>query len=157
MIGATSEAKLQWLIDRALISELLYSFAAALDTKDWRAYADNYADEGFIELPDPKSTSGATFSLHKAQMLELVPKSLGRYVATHHISSNHQIRLEGDAANSRSYLQAVHVSGDPTQHWMAGGWYDCRYRRTAQGWKFVEVKLTPVWLAGQVSDIKPAD
>jgi SnoaL-like domain len=153
-MSSSMEATLQWLVDRTQISELLYSFAAALDTKDWERYADNYADNGYIELPDPQST-GSSFILHKDKMLELVPKSLGRYSATHHISTNHQITIDGDQAHSRSYLQAVHVGSQPTDHWTAGGWYDCDYVRTSEGWKFARVKLTSVWLAGDVGAIKP--
>lgn len=153
--SASMEDSVRWLVDRAQISELLFSFAAALDTKDWQRYAENYADDGYIELPDPQSSTGGTFVLYKAKLLELVPKSLGRYVATHHISTNHQIRIDGDRAESRSYLQAVHVAGKPTDHWTAGGWYDCRYVRTPAGWKFAQVKLTAVWLAGAVGAILP--
>jgi hypothetical protein len=153
---SSMDDKLQWLIDRALISDLLFSFARALDTKDYAGYANNYADGGYIELPDPKAP-GSTFMLRKERMLELVPKTLGRYAATHHISANHQITLDGDAASSRSYLQAVHVSGQPTDHWSAGGWYDCEYIRTPLGWKFARVRLTPVWVAGQVKEMKPED
>jgi hypothetical protein len=149
------EGTLQWLVDRAQISDLLYSFASALDNKDWKRYADNYADNGYIELPDPQSANGSTFILHKDKMLELVPRSLGRYDATHHISTNHQITIDGDQADSRSYLQAVHVGSKPTEHWTAGGWYECRYARTTQGWKFARVKLTCVWLAGDVGTINP--
>ncbi len=148
------ERQVQWLTDRALISELLHAFARALDTRDFQAYADNYADGGSIELPDPKRP-GSTIVLQKANMLELLPKSLGRYAATHHISANHQISIEGDTASSRSYLQAVHVSGAPTDHWTAGGWYDCEYTRTASGWKFGRVRLTAIWLTGAPGEIKP--
>jgi SnoaL-like domain len=149
------QATLEWLADRARISDLLYSFAAALDTKNWQEYADNYADGGFIELPDPTSSSGAIFTLHKEHMIELLPKSLGRFRGTHHISTNHQIVLDGDEATSRSYLQAVHVRGGPTDHWIAGGWYDSRYRRLKTGWKFTRVKLHSVWVSGQVTEIRP--
>jgi hypothetical protein len=151
----TAEAQLQWLVDRAQISDLLYSFAAALDTKDWKKYADNYADNGYIELPDPRAASASSFVLHKDKMPELVGKSLGRYTATHHISTNHQITIDGDEANSRSYLQAVHVGTAPADHWTAGGWYDCRYIRTTDGWKFFRVKLTCIWVAGEIGAIKP--
>ncbi len=151
----TLEAKVQWLVDRAQISELLHSFAAALDDRNWRAYVDNYADGGYVELPDPQSATGATFVLRKEHMLEKVPKSLGRYAATHHISANHQITINGDEASSRSYLQAVHVRDKPTDHWTAGGWYECRCRRTPQGWKFTRVKLSAVWLSGDPGEIRP--
>jgi hypothetical protein len=137
---ATLEAKLQWLIDRAQISDLLHSFARALDTRDVAAYVDNFAADGYIELP--------SFAMRRDEMFERVPKSLARYSATHHLSCNHQITIDGDTAQSRSYLQAVHVGAKPTEHWDAGGWYDCSYRRTTAGWKFVHVKLTAVWLNG---------
>lgn len=154
-MSGTVDGKIQWLVDRAQISDLLYSFAAALDSKDWKRYADNYADEGYVELPDPQSAVGASFILHKDRMLELLPKSLGQYAATHHISTNHQITIDGDRAESRSYLQAVHVGTEATNHWTAGGWYDCRYVRRPEGWRFERVKLTCVWLGGAVGTIKP--
>jgi hypothetical protein len=146
--------KLQWLMDRTAISELLYSFARALDTRDYRAYWDSYAEGGHIVLPDPE-VPGATFLLPKDQMQELVPRSLGAYTATHHISTNHQITIDGNKATSRSYLQAVHVGETPTTHWSAGGWYDSEYVRTPAGWKFFRVQMTPVWLEGQIAKINP--
>jgi hypothetical protein len=148
------EAQVRWLVDRAAISDLLYSFARALDTRDYRTYVDNYADGALLELPDPV-TPGATIVLRKEQMLEAVPRSLGRYRATHHISANHQIRVDGDRATSVSYLQAVHVRETPMDHWSAGGWYECDYLRTSQGWKFSRVRLSAVWLSGTPGPIRP--
>jgi hypothetical protein len=147
------EQQVQWLVDRALISELLYSFARSLDTKDFASYAGNYAEDGILELPQPPSTAGnaeggGRLTIRRDEMLTKVPRSLATYSATHHISSNHQISIDGDAATSRSYLQAVHVGVTPFDHWDAGGWYDCSYRRTAAGWKFVTVRLTAVWVTG---------
>ena len=153
-MSMTLEAQVRWLVDRALISELLCSFARALDTRDYRAYVDNYADGGVLELPDPV-TPGATILLRKEQMAEAVPRSLGRYRATHHLSANHQIRLDGERASSVSYLQAVHVREAPTDHWSAGGWYECDYVRTPQGWKFSHVRLSAVWLTGGPGPIRP--
>lgn len=150
------ERQVRWLTDRAHISELLHAFARALDTRDFQAYVDNYAPGGSIELPDPKRP-GSTIVLEKARMLELLPRSLGRYAATHHISANHQIIIDGDAASSRSYLQAVHVNGAPGDHWTAGGWYDCEYLRSTAGWKFTRVRLTAIWLTGTPGEIKPQD
>ena len=148
------ESKVQWLMDRTAISELLFSFARALDTRDYATYVDNHADGGVLELPDPVKP-GATIVLRKEQMLEAVPKSLGRYRATHHLSANHQIRVDGDRAISVSYLQAVHVREVPTDHWSAGGWYECDYLRTAQGWKFTRVRLSAVWMSGTPGPIRP--
>ena len=153
----TLEQQVQWLVDRTLISELLCSFARALDTRDFATYASNYAEDGVLELPQPPTADGGgggKLILRRAEMLEKVPRSLAKYSATHHISSNHQIVIDGDHATSRSYLQAVHVGATPLEHWDAGGWYDCSYRRTDAGWKFVSVKLTAVWLTGNPTTFK---
>ena len=152
----TLSEKVQWLVDRALISELLFSFARALDTKDVDAYVNNYTKDGVLELPDPTSTTGETLIVPRSRMLEFVRNGIVKtYRATHHISTNHQITITGNIAMSRSYLQAVHVGAIPLDHWDAGGWYDCNYARTPEGWKFTHVKLTAVWMTGTPGSIEP--
>lgn len=146
---------MRWLVDRAEIGELLLRFARALDSRDFDGYVALYASEGTLELPDP--LTGKPFTLRRDELLQALPRSIGRYAATHHLSANHQIEVQGDVASSRSYLQAVHVRTDPRDHWSAGGWYDCEYRRTAEGWRFSRVRLTAVWLSGEPGPIRPQD
>jgi 3-phenylpropionate/cinnamic acid dioxygenase small subunit len=148
----TPEQQLRWLVDRAQISDRLHEFARALDSRDWQAYIDGYADGGELDLPDP--VGGGRFVIPKAKLAEFV-QALAGYTATHHVSSNHQIVVDGNRATSRSYLQAVHVRGEATDHWTAGGWYDCTYLRTPEGWKFNRVRLTTVWIDGQPGPINP--
>ena len=135
------------LHDRALISDLLLRFARALDERDWEGYAGLYADDGVLQLPwgPPRPRAG---------LAEDTEANLGRFHATQHISSNHQITLEGDRATSRSYLQAVHVVDPDAKdgHWTLGGWYECTYRRTPDGWRFTRVAITPVWQTGTPPD-----
>jgi len=144
---ASTEDLVRELHDRAMISELLLRFARALDERDWEGYAALYADDGVLELPwgPPRP---------KAILAEDTEANLGRFAATHHISSKHQISLDGDSATSRSYLQAVHVVDPGAQGglWTAGGWYDCSYRRTPDGWRFTRVALVPVWQSGSPPD-----
>ncbi len=154
MSDAALARQVQWLMDRAALGDLLHSFAAALDTRDWDTYVGNYAEGAVLELPDPVRP-GAVIELRREDMAKKVPASLGRYRGTHHLSTNHQYWIDGDRARSRSYLQAVHVQGTPAEHWSAGGWYDCEYQRTAAGWKFTRVRLTAVWIDGQPGEIRP--
>ena len=139
----TLEEQVQWLVDRAQISDVLHAFARALDTRDWQAYLDTYAEDGVLELPWATVT--------RAQIAASVPGDLGRFHATHHISSNHQIEIDGDTARSRSYLLAMHVVDpqDQASQWLAAGWYDNEYRRTPAGWKLTRVRITQVWEIGQ--------
>jgi hypothetical protein len=139
----TLEEQVQRLVDRAAISDLLHAFARALDTKDWEAYVDTYAEDGVIELPWATAT--------REELAEFVPRDLGRFHATHHISSNHSIEIDGDTARSRSYLLAMHVLDpeDQGSQWLAAGWYDNEYRRTPEGWKLTKVRITPIWQLGE--------
>jgi hypothetical protein len=72
------------------------------------------------------------------------------FCGTHHMSTNHAIQIDGDRANTRSYLQAVHLTDpdDNTQHHDVGGWYDNELVRTPDGWRFTRVELSFVWTAG---------
>lgn len=148
------ERQVQWLVDRAQISERLYAFARALDSRDWDAYVEGYAEGGVLDLPDPMG--GGRLVVPREGLREFV-QGLGRYAATHHLSANHQIEIDGDRAKSRSYLQAVHVRERPDDHWTGGGWYDCEYERTVAGWKFTQVRLSIAWLDGRPGPIRPED
>jgi ketosteroid isomerase-like protein len=141
---ATTDELVRELHDRALIGDLLLRFARALDERDWAGYAALYAEDGVLQLPwgPPRPRDG---------LEQDTEANLGRFHATQHISSNHQIAVAGDAATSRSYLQAVHVVDPdaPDGNWTLGGWYDCTYRRTPDGWRFTRVAITPVWQTGR--------
>jgi len=139
----THEETVQWLYDRAQISDLLYKFARLLDTRQWKEYMCLYAEDGVMELP------WATIPI--AEMAAAGgPRLLPKMYATHHISSNHQIEVSGDTARSNSYLQAMHLLEPDNQatQWLVGGWYDNEYRRTAAGWRLTKVKATSVWESG---------
>jgi ketosteroid isomerase-like protein len=148
-------AQLQWLVDRAQISDLLFSFARAIDTKDWQAYANNFTETGVLELPWP-TADGITPAGHngRAGLADYVAKGLGGFVATHHLSANHQITVDGDTATSTSYCQCIHrrSEDDISDVWELGGWYTNSYLRTADGWKFTRVRLEAIWQTGAIAD-----
>lgn len=136
-------AQLQWLVDRAAISDLLVEFARALDEQDWDAYADTYAEDGELAISPTIAHRG------RAGLADFVSASLSRYPGgTHHLSTNHAIALDGDEATTRSYLLAAHIYAPP-RHADGAGWYDCRLRRTAEGWRFTRVGLTIRYVSGE--------
>jgi len=128
------------LLDRDEISSLLVKFARALDEKDWDGYANLYAEEGVFRRPNGCHRG-------RAGLAEFVKEDLGHYVATHHVTGNHDIEVAGDTATARSLLQAYHVrSEDPSDFWAVGGWYDTDLRRTEDGWRITSAEPKPVWL-----------
>jgi ketosteroid isomerase-like protein len=138
--------QVQWLVDRALISDLLVEFARTLDERDWDAYAATYVDDGVLEIGDAVRLSGRA-AIRAATASE---RGLGGYAGTWHGSSNHAITIDGETATTRSYLQGVHLLGGSSFHHADGsGWYDCSLRRTPDGWRFTRVRITEVWHAGE--------
>lgn len=53
---------------------------------------------------------------------------------------NHEIELDGDTATAYSYLDARY--GQNGQSLIVSGRYDDKYRRTPDGWRICEVKVT---------------
>jgi ketosteroid isomerase-like protein len=142
----TVEQQVQWLVDRAHISDLLVEFARALDERDWDAYAALYIADGVLEIGDAVRFAGR--DLIRAATAS--DRGLGGYAGTWHGSSNHAITIDGDHATTRSYLHGVHLLGGGSFHHADGaGWYDCTLRRTADGWRFTRVRITEVWHAGE--------
>lgn len=143
--------QLQWLVDRACISDLLVEFARALDERDWDAYAATYVEDAVLEIGDAVRLAGRDV-IRAATASE---KGVGGYAGTWHGSSNHAITVayDGagvDTASTRSYLHGVHLlGGGSSRHADGAGWYDCTLRRTGQGWRFTRVRITEVWHAGE--------
>lgn len=130
-----------WLVDRALIGDLLVEFARTLDAREWEAHVALYAPDGVFEIP------GATrFVGHEELMRTASPRGLGQYAGTWHLSANHAITIDGYQARVRSYLIGVHLlGGGPADHADGGGWYDITLRRTDAGWRFATVRITEIW------------
>jgi hypothetical protein len=138
-------AQLQWLVDRAQISDLLVEFARSLDEQDWEANTALYT-------PDGTFSAGPAFTLrgHAELRRTGTTDGLARYRGTWHLSANHAIDIDGDVARTRSYMIGVHLLDDDTfRHADGAGWYDCTVRRTAEGWRFVTVSIREVWHAGE--------
>lgn len=151
---ADAAAQLQWLVDRARISDLLVNFARALDERDWDAYGQTYTEDGVFAIGDAVEFRGR----REIQEATASERGLGGYAGTWHLSSNHAITIDGDTATTRSYLIGVHLLGGSSRdHADGAGWYDCELRRTADGWRFTRVRIHEVWHAGSTLQHVPPD
>jgi ketosteroid isomerase-like protein len=138
-----SDAALQRLVDRAEISDLLLAFARALDTRDWDAYADTFAEDGEFRIFDQVRSGREELAAGPA-------RDLTRFDRTQHFSTNHVIEVDGDRATAQSYLLAIHVpdAAKLDVHADIGGAYRCDCVRTAGGWRFRRVTIEVWWTAG---------
>jgi hypothetical protein len=82
-------------------------------------------------------------------------ESFARFRATHHVSSDHVIDLDGDSAQLRANLIAMHLWADqerdpntPQTHFLAGGVLHALVVRTGRGWRLSELSLRNTWRTG---------
>jgi uncharacterized protein (TIGR02246 family) len=136
-------ASLRHLIDRTEISDLLLAMCAALDAKDWEAYAATFTDNATFKI------MGQTRRGREAIAAGPV-RDLQRYQRLQHFSANHRITIVGDEAKASHYLIGVHIPNveSPELHADIGGRYDCRCIRTGDGWRLQEVELSVLWARG---------
>jgi hypothetical protein len=126
------------LADRIAIADLTAAYAFALDGHDW---------DGLDEVFTPDATAELGRSLSGLDAIkERIRGALEPLDASQHLVATPQIRIDGDRATCRCYLQAQHVKGGAL--FMVGGRYDDRVVRTPAGWRIEHRVLTVMWTEG---------
>jgi 3-phenylpropionate/cinnamic acid dioxygenase small subunit len=147
---AIDEDQLQFLLDRAAISDVQLRYATGVDTRDWRLFRSCFTDE--IET-DFSSAAGSPPQRVKADdWVELVRRTINGMRATQHTITNQVITLNGDEATCVAYVQARHHLPNETggSDQVMYGYYTNRLVRTAGGWKIRARKLTVTWNEGNM-------
>jgi len=137
--------EVQEVSDRLEISEVLYRYGHALDSRDW----DMLREQVFA--PD----AVADFLAHGIkdgveEIVELIAGVLTGLDVSQHLIATPIIDLEGDRATSRCYLQAQHVfEGAPGgDQFIVAGTYVDELERRDNGWRIVKRGLEASWVAG---------
>ncbi|MGW3892671.1 nuclear transport factor 2 family protein [Micromonospora chokoriensis] len=138
-------AQVRQLSDRAAITELCDRYVLHLDkdrhNDDW--FGAVFTDDCHLTFPmgEYKGFDGL------AAFQQMARKT---FETTHHIGSNYTIVLDGDHADIRAHLTAVHVkrSAEPSAHFDIGGHYEAVAVRTPVGWRIRRFVFDLVWAAG---------
>ncbi len=139
------------LADRAQISELLSRYCSVIDDKRISVdlVAATFTSDGRSIRPNDTAVVGP-----EAIAADKI-KVFSRFRATHHVTSDHIIDLEGDTARLRANMTAMHLwsdeESDPLSlqsHFLAGGVFEAVAVRTADGWRFSELSTRIVWRTG---------
>ena len=139
------------LADRAEITSLISRYFSAID--------DKRLDRTTMEAVFTAScrltrTNGASLVGPEA-IAAGQSESFARFRATHHVSSDHVIDLDGDSARLRANLIAMHLWADQERdpntlqtHFLAGGVLHALVVRTGRGWRLSELSLRNTWRTG---------
>lgn len=146
-VAARLQAQVQILTDRAEIADLCDRYVMHLDRdRDHDAWLSSvFTDDAQLSFP-----TGEYRGL--AGLAEFQQMSRENFAASHHLSANHCIDLDGDRAQVRGHLIAVHVAQpeQPGKHFDIGGHFDAEAVRTPVGWRLRRFAFTLAWTAGQV-------
>jgi len=137
-LGTVQATQLQWLVDRAEITDLVLDFARCVDDRDMIKYAENFTEDGELVLH--------AIHLKGREQILSIPGFPPEWAA-HHLIGNILIDIDGDVAHTRTYVVATHVfdPATPSDTAQAGGWYLQDLRRTPDGWRFTRAEVRTVW------------
>jgi hypothetical protein len=117
--------------DRLEIQQLLVDYSTAIDNRRFDDLDRVFTPDAHIDYTELGGIAG-TYPDVKAWLAEVLPK----FPAYFHMLGNFDIRIDGDAASSRTILfNPMKLSDDSDQVMFCGLWYDDKFIRTAEGWR----------------------
>lgn len=131
-----SAERLQAVVDRLAIADLLVHYSHCLDTRQIELLeSEVFAVDADVDFGWGHWHSGA-------EVARWMTETFTRFSGTQHSLSNQRIVLEGDRASSTACVEAYHWltendDGDRMRpaDFVFTGMYEDRHRRTADGWR----------------------
>jgi hypothetical protein len=130
------------------VCQTIYSFAQAMDMRDWPLYRAVLTDEVEIDYsffhPEQKGAIAAD------AWVANVSRRLTRLTATQHAMTNPRPSVAGGTATCRIYAQAHHTAEvDGGSAWcLVAGEYTFGLVRSIGGWRVRAVGLQPFFMTG---------
>jgi len=148
----TDSEKLQLLLDRTQIGEVIHRYPVSIDARDWKLFRSIFTDEIQVYLGPPmEKLKLRTVSADK--FTEQVTHVITRFDVTQHFLTDYHVEANGNDALCVSYMQARHFKqSQPT--WDMGGYYTYHLVRSDDGWKIPKYTLTVTWEENRPADLR---
>ena len=155
-----TDPAIQSLTDRADISSVLYTYATAIDNRDWSMRKNCFSED--LEA-DFRDFGGRQIIKGRAAWVDAIKGTINGLDATQHLTATHVHKIDGNSAVITAYLQAVHrldnARSDP--EYTVGGYYTCDMVRSQDnaingGWCIRRYKLTVTWHRGNRDILRQA-
>jgi hypothetical protein len=132
--------------DHRTITQLVYTYALGIDTRNWKLYRSIFTNEINIDF---RSYSGqAPGRMRADQWVARVQGLFPGLSATQHIMTNPIVTVDGTSATCTMYMSAEHLLDPEGPSFTLGGYYTDSFVRTATGWLMSGVTLTVLWRRG---------
>jgi hypothetical protein len=137
------------MLDKFALQQLVWTYAHAVDRRDFGLLRSLYHDDGFDD-------HGAHFSGNPDDFVIWLRQSLAAFEATSHLIANMLFIVCGNAADGEIVTTAYHRStGNEPMELIAGGRYLDRYVRRDGIWRFMRRSFVMDWT--QARPVPPAD
>jgi hypothetical protein len=154
------------MTDEAGLRDLSLGYASAVDALDGPGFADLFAEDGELWVPDVSVGPDPTICRSGARALARIPSGLARYHRTSHRVGPAVYVVDGESATGHVSGVAHHLSvstvaapdgrgppvgGPGTDHvWYLR--YEDRYRREPTGWRIARRDLHLRWIEDRPVD-----
>ncbi len=138
------EQKMRIMVDRGEISDVIFRYFSGVDQRDWGRWGSCLTEDVEIDLGFGQKEIGRQNAIQWAET------GLAGIDATHHMSSNHEISINGDTATVRSNLLTTHVTKreGKEDRLTAGVVYNYVFIRTREGWRIRKAEVSIIWHDG---------
>ncbi|GAA2427546.1 nuclear transport factor 2 family protein [Streptomyces macrosporus] len=134
------------LTDRSEITTLIDRYVILLDTQDENGFDDTWPRRLFTEDVHVTFPVGEHRGLDG--LAEFHYRAKQKFDRTHHIASNYLIDLDGDRADVRFQMIAIHVHPGDGPLFEVGGHYEGEAVRTDEGWRIRRWGYHVAWSTG---------
>jgi 3-phenylpropionate/cinnamic acid dioxygenase small subunit len=129
--------------DRQDIADVLLRYATGIDRRDWPLFRTVFTDDCELDYGEIGSFTGVD------AIAEFMQQAHAMASHTMHRLTNQVITVDGDKAESRTYVDALIMLGDNNSGVNAVGFYDDDLVRGDAGWqvarrRFIQVRIAPV-------------
>ena len=141
---------LQEISDRLEIQELMIRYARAIDTQDYALLDTCFLPDAHVDY----TASGGTKGVYP-EVRAWLEKALAPFATMMHMIGNTTLELDGDKANSRTYV--INPMGFPkpdgsVHMFTVGAHYVDKLVRTGDGWRIAERIEEAVYMDGTLPE-----
>lgn len=128
--------------DRQDITDVLVRYATGIDRRDWPLFRTVFTEDCVLDYGQIGRWDGVDAV---TDFMEQTHAAAGH---TLHRMSNHAVKVDGDSAQARTYVDAYVMAADNASGVNAVGFYDDDLVRTDEGWRIASRIFTTVRVVG---------
>ncbi len=125
-----------YVADRIALQDVMLRYAAGVDERDFEMYASCFAED--VEVLD----FGAETIHGRDNWVAFVVDALDKYGATQHMLGPQKATIDGDTAQTRSDVQALHYLKGTEETLTLWATYNTQMKRINGEWKISRHQLT---------------